>query len=83
MCMCEAPVFDTCQKAAGITTLIVPGLGLWCFCCYGAKKPDCCAVFWSGVAMTLTIPIGYGCVIGCIIGVKILGCVVENPATNQ
>ncbi|CAL6075631.1 Cysteine-rich_membrane protein 2 [Hexamita inflata] len=70
-CMCEAPEFEKCQTCVGCMNFVC-GLGL-CFgscCCYGKSRPDCADVCGAGYLMFLASFVGYGEVLGCIVGYK-------------
>lgn len=70
--LCERPDFNVCGTVCGCATCCFSGLGLFCFPCYGAKRPDCLNVVISGLLMELTNPCVWGWVAACIVGWRMI-----------
>ena len=72
---CKPPKFDCAPMLWGVLTLFA-GCGLFWGALlpfYGYNKSDCVWVFLSGFAMGATAFLIYGIVVGCIVGLKMLG----------
>ena len=76
LCNCTKPNFDSCGECCGCMTAVFPGAGLvWGCCCYGCQKADCCQVCCAGCGMGYTSFFIFGIVSGCLVGCKMMGCI--------
>ncbi|KAH0575799.1 Cysteine-rich membrane protein 2 [Spironucleus salmonicida] len=71
-CKCVPPQMQSCQCICGFCTCITLGGALCCAsaCCYGCKRPSCCAVLCAGICFDLVVI--WGWIAGIIVGVKMM-----------
>ncbi|CAL6095161.1 Transmembrane_domain-containing protein [Hexamita inflata] len=72
---CEAPQFNAMQQIIGVLTCVTGGSGLMCgTCCgcYGFERAGCLNVCIAGWCMEMTCYLGYGWLVACLVGMKMM-----------
>ena len=77
-CLCNAPKFEIWPKCCGFITCIGAGTGLECCWCYGKLRDDWKQVCIAGLLMQISSPCLYGIGAGCLVGMRMMGCCLQE-----